>query len=434
MHPVRFALPSRALSLVAALVLFSAPACDSIVSVAPPAAPTKSERATSGPMPQAPSFVSRVPQYPAPVVHILYREYLHKNPGLTSLSPDDKRYQQYMERRLRQLYPARGYPGMVRDAVEEHREQRLAWAEYQRKLKSWSGQVGIMACDGGSIIDPETGENCFPSGGGGDPALEPDPTVDSSWEGQEEYTPPGDDFVPTLQMEIDSLQMTQPEIDNLYYQESLADGSFFQRWDEVIVTTSTGARATLDDLIVAAGEGWTPLGRKGGREEITIQVDPVVVAAVLVHAYVGYQAWRIHQSVGRAREKSLQYFPQDESSTQRDAYRHIFWNMQMRRYAGAFTAKVIADGYEARGNNEPRDRVMDLHNNDIGREVRYRAFRGHLVWDRWDWREWAEKVRNYMNRPENAEYIPEWVTSRPSLDAAKAREQLVPAQKYIYFQ
>ncbi|CAA9346664.1 MAG: hypothetical protein AVDCRST_MAG68-3959 [uncultured Gemmatimonadetes bacterium] len=382
--------------------------------------------------PETPEFVSRAPVYPASVVYILYREYLHKNPGLTTLSPENEEYQRYLERRLRQLYPHKGYAGMMRDALEENRQQRLAWAAYQRDLHDWKKTIGVMACTETSIIDPDTGESCSPPADDGSGTTS-DPAVDPSWEGQEEYLPPSDDAVPTLQMEIDSLQMEQPEIEKLYYQESLADGSFFSRWDEVIVTT-TGKRATIDDLIVATGNGWTPLGRQSGREggAVTIQVDPVTVAAVLVHAYVGYKAWRVSQAADRARAKSAQYFPGEYSSTHQDAYRHIFWNMQMHRYAGSFTAKVIADTYEARGNNEPTDRVMDLHNNDIGREVRYRNFRGHLVWDRWDWKEWGEKVRNYMNRSENAEYIPEWKSAQ-TIEAAQAREQLVPDWKYIYF-
>jgi hypothetical protein len=154
---------------------------------------------------------------------------------------------------------------------------------------------------------------------------------------------------------------------------------------------------------------------------------------VLVGVYVGFKSWRVFQGANRARDKSVQYFPQMYSSTQRDAYRHIFWNMQMRRYVGEDYAQLIANGYENLGNNGPADRTMDLHNNAIGREVRYRSFRGHLVWDRWDWREWAEKVRNYMNRSENGEFISEWGTVEPTLEQARAREQLVPSWKYIYF-
>jgi hypothetical protein len=420
---------------VASLGLLSAAACDSVVDAGPkPGSGTTSLRAAVA-RPQPPKFVSQAPVYPAAVVHILYREYLHRNPGLTRLSPENEDYQRYLERRLRQLYPGRGYAGMMKDAVEEYREHRRAWASYQKELREWKNTIGIMACTETSIIDPDTGESCFPAPGDDGSGPLPNPTVDPSWDGQEEYEPPSDDAVPSLQMEIDSLQMEQPEIEKLYYQESLADGSFFSRWDEVIVTSTSGKRATLDDLIVAAGNGWTPHGRERDRRtgEVTIQIDPVIVASGLVHAYIGYKAWRVYQTVDRARAKSVQYFPsQAYSSTQQDAYRHIFWNMQMRRYAGPLTAKVIADLQEARGNNAPADRVMDLHNNDIGRVVRYKNFRGHLVWDRWDWKEWAEKVRNYVHRSENAEYIPEWQLS-PTLTAVEAREQSVPNWKYIYF-
>jgi hypothetical protein len=79
--------------------------------------------------------------------------------------------------------------------------------------------------------------------------------------------------------------------------------------------------------------------------------------------------------------------------------------------------------------------MMDLHNNDIGRSIKYENFRGHWLWDRWDWKEWAEKVRNYINYAPNAEYIPEWQDQQNlTLQAAQAREQLVPDAKYIYFE
>ncbi|HLL45513.1 MAG TPA: hypothetical protein VK399_02345, partial [Longimicrobiaceae bacterium] len=94
----------------------------------------------------------------------------------------------------------------------------------------------------------------------------------------------------------------------------------------------------------------------------------------------------------------------------------------------------IADNHEAQGNNSPSDLAMDYHNNDIGREVRYKNFRGHWLWDRWDWKEWAEKVRNYVNTTSNGEYIPEWKTNPPStLQEANARAAMTPNWKYIYF-
>jgi hypothetical protein len=126
-NPVSTTLSPSRRTVVLALALLTGAGCDSVVDAPPAAAPPVSERAAASTSPpRAPVFVSRVPGYPAPVVYILYREYLHKHPGITALSPENKHYQQYIERRLRQLYPARGYPGMMQDGVEEERQQRLA--------------------------------------------------------------------------------------------------------------------------------------------------------------------------------------------------------------------------------------------------------------------------------------------------------------------
>lgn len=378
------------------------------------------------PEPRAPNLTVRTPQYPAAVMYILYREYLHKKPGITSLSPEDKHYQQYVERRLRQLYPNKGYSGMMKDAVEEMRRHRLAWAEYEQEHDAWVQSISYFCQD--PSLDPNCTTTTVPT--------TEDPTVDPSWSGQEEHAVPPDEMIPTLQMEIDTLQMEQPEIDQLYYQESLADGSFFAKRNELIVATSTGQRATLDDLIRAAGEGWTPPGTAPADGEVVVQVAPAVVAVVVVSAAViGWKAYRVKQAADRAMQKSAQYYGSlPETSSKRDAFRHIFWNMQMRRHVGSTLAKQIADSHESTGGNTIADREMDLHNNDIGRSIKYENFRGHWLWDRWDWKEWAEKVRNYINYAPNGVYIPEWQNQQTlTVEAAHTREQQVPDAKYIYF-
>jgi hypothetical protein len=418
------------------LVLGSLSACDPALEPIARAVGPGQQTASMSPRPEAPKLIVQTPQYPAAVIYILYREYLHKNPGLVTLSPDDPKYQRYLERRLHQLYPGRGYNGMTRDAAEEQKRHRLAWAEYQKQLRAWRNSIGILVCDGQTDIDPETGVDCFPpADDGGTTAT--DPTVDSSWDGSEEHLVPSDETIPTLQMEIDTLQMSSIEVTEINYQESLATGSFFELRDEVIVT-STGARATIDDLIRAAGDGWTPPNSvtQGRNSTITIQVDPVTISAIVVSvAVIGWKAWRVRQAADRARQKSEEYYPnQQYSSTQRDAHRHIFFNMQSRRYIGGYLTKQISDNHENNGNNAPADWAMDLHNNDIGRDHKYKNFRGHWLWDRWDWQEWAEKVRNYINYSPNAEYLSEWQTNPPTTrNEASSRTAMVPDAKYIYY-
>jgi hypothetical protein len=326
---------------------------------------------------------------------------------------------------------------MMRDAVEELRQDRIAWAAYQRELRDWKHSVGVMACTGTTLYDPETGESCFPPADDG-PGTSSDPTVDPSWDGQEEHAIPDDNVIPTLQMEIDTLQMDQAEINQLYYQESLADGSFYSRYGEVVVA-STGARPTIDDLIRAAGEG-----RMLSSGNATIQVDPVIVATILAHsALIGWKVWRAYQAGQRARKKSAQFYPgMPEDDTRRDAFRHIFWNMQMRRECNQFWAKKISDLYEehiSTGNTHPAHE-MDYHNNEIGYDVKYHTFRGHWWRDMWDRTAWANRVRAYVDYEANGvfgngEFIWEWSSNAASISAASAdaRERLVPSGKYIYF-
>lgn len=147
---------------------------------------------------------------------------------------------------------------------------------------------------------------------------------------------------------------------------------------------------------------------------------------------IGWKAYRVWQSVKRARQKSEEFYPHlAYDDTRRDAHRHILWNMMLRRWVGRFWANEIGDFHERNGIG--RSHVMDLHNNDIGRSHRYHSFRGHYFWDRWDWGEWDRKVRDYVNNSANAEYIPEWFTTEPTTAEAWAREDCVPEEKYIYF-
>lgn len=306
MQPFLRAFRARRLATILTLSVGGLSACDS--SVEPQrAAPVQ---AAAPQQPQPPKLSIQTPGYPAAVIYILYREYLHKNPALTSLSPDDPKYQRHLERRLHQLYPGKGYSGMVKDAIEENRRHQLAWAEYQRQVHQWKRNFGIT-CNNGEIIDPVIGEDRTGGGGGGGGTTTSDPTVDSSWDGNEEHLVPRDETIPTITMEIDTLQMYPVEVNEIYYQESLADGSFFTRTDEVIVT-STGARATLDDLIRAAGDGWSPPSSPTGGNDstVTIQVTPGVIAATLVSlAVVGWKAWRLKQAADRAEQNRRSSFP-----------------------------------------------------------------------------------------------------------------------------
>jgi hypothetical protein len=50
-----------------------------------------------------------------------------------------------------------------------------------------------------------------------------------------------------------------------------------------------------------------------------------------------------------------------------DAFRHALWNCLMTRSIGADQAKTVADTHETMGKNHPNEKLMDEHNNAIGR-------------------------------------------------------------------
>ncbi len=376
--------------------------------------------------PVTPIIQSRTHVYPAVAVYIVYREWVNRNPGLTTLNVDDLHYQRYVEKRMRELYPDRGYAGMMRDAVAEVRQNQEAWQQYERELREYERQMGsYSALSGYAIVNTcSTGY------------VDPYAGQDASWAGEEEFAVPPDSQLPTIQMEVDSLMLVGQQVDDIYYYESLAKGTYSGGsgggggggGGEPINMTGTGS---TDDLIRAAALGYTPSSGELGVQSLT--AGAISVGAGLV----GWKAYRALTAHNLAREKSTAFFPNlVEGDTKRDAHRHIYWSMMLRRWVGKFLAKSVTDWYEGHTNSTGAPRVMDLHNNDIGRTHRYNSFRGHWFWDRWDTSEWAVRVRDYINNEStNAAYIPEWFQASPPLttEQAWAREACVADEKYIFF-
>lgn len=428
MYPIPF-VSRRTRGLVASGACLAAlGACESAVAPATDLdAPAPARSATMPVRPAVPVLSAQAPTYPASVMYIVYREYVHRNPGISALDPEDRRFNHYMERRLRELYPNRGYAGMMRDAVAEARHNRQLWQQYERDLREY--ERTMAAFGGGTVSGLAMVAQC--TGGWVDPSAGADP----SWAGQDEHPIPPDEQLPTVQMEIDTLQLAGVEVDKIWYYESLATGTYAPGSGSggvpPIHIEESGPGGTTDDLIRAAGEGRTPYSG-----EMSAQVNPVIIVSAALGMVGGYKYFRVLQAADRAVQRSGQYYPsQAEANTQRDAFRHIFLSMMLRRYVGDYFATVITDRHENENPNIPPGTVMDLHNNDIGRSHRYSSFRGHWLWDRWDHGEWGVKVRNFVNAAStNGAYIPEWaVAPPPTLAEAWAREACVPDERYIYF-
>lgn len=166
---------------------------------------------------------------------------------------------------------------------------------------------------------------------------------DASWAGQEEFAVPEDEQLPTIQMEIDSLGLVGPQVQAIYDYESLATGTYSGGGGGGGNCGVCGGPPSIesvggstDDLIRAAAAGYTIADGQVGA-----QVEPVTVLAVSLGLMGWYRAATAHNL---AREKSAAFYPNlHESDTQRDAHRHIYWSMMLRRWIGKFLANSVTD-------------------------------------------------------------------------------------------
>jgi hypothetical protein len=407
---------SRGLQLVLGFALASSvAACGDVPTAAPLVLSPSSTSSFSAPRPpESPRFLQNTPTYPAIAVYIVFREYVNANPGMTHLNRDDRRYQAYLERRLRELYPERGYPGMVRDAVAEARYNAQVWRQYEQQRQAFLvGDSDIIAnsCELQRIKDPECD-------GGGQTLPPPSYEDDPSWWGNEEF-PVDETYIPTLQAEADSVQLTPQEWNGLQYYEHLA----LTEGDYRLLTIQ--GTLTRDDLIRMASAGVDPNGP-------TIQAWPAVVTVPL--GIAAFFLPRIAFSWWRAVDAAGIYYPHlAGGDDQRDAFRHVYVNVMLRRYCTGPIAKMVMDANEIIGGNPWGSRVMDYHNNDLGREHRYNHFRGHWFSDRWNWMKWGQNVRRFIDDTSNGRFLTG--LADPNLTQTSAqiiRSYAGPAQ-YIYF-
>lgn len=426
--------------------------CDSVVGPSPDAGqsaarPSSTALAQKLPNRPLPEFHTQTPEYPAVVLYALHREYVNKYKP-KKFEKGDRHYMGYVEGRLRKIYPGRGYDGMIEDGYLEAlgyldtaatfgdqsaarllngvpENDRAAGRSRHGATFSFStsptpSAAAVLAGSESGLIElepqgPCEGLECF------DPYAPPlDPYApDASWDStDEEYPLYAEGYVPTVQEEIEYTSATAEEEAEMLHIEQLAVSGGIDKW-----------ALTLDD-----GTGFAANGPQSSQ-----MVQPVGwaaaigVSAVAVGIVGGYVYWRASQSAGRAYGRAELYYGNlTGDDDNRDAFRHMYVNVLLRRYITGVLGKLIMDHRER--NSTPREKAMDLHNNDIGRSVRYEHFRARRWLDRWNWEKWGERVRDYTNSPSNREFIPSWaIDPGPTASEAQARERLVPDAKYITY-
>jgi hypothetical protein len=125
-------------------------------------------------------------------------------------------------------------------------------------------------------------------------------------------------------------------------------------------------------------------------------------AYVLSSYATPWAAFRVYQSGERAKsQEKLHYNNINGVDTEGDAYRHIVWNMLMRRYVGNVIAWTTSGVNEICGNNSCSSRQMDFHNNYIGRVTKYELFRDRNNTGNWAWETWCNNAYTWVSNSNN---------------------------------
>ncbi len=142
-----------------------------------------------------------------------------------------------------------------------------------------------------------------------------------------------------------------------------------------------------------------------------------------------YALYRVLLSKQRAEKQAKAYFGENTSDGKRgDAFKHMYVNMLLRAYTNQEVATYVMDDvWEKVHVNAPADRYMDLHNNQIGRQLRYWNFHENTS----DWRIWAENVYNFVQDSTQSSFK-HWNHQTPEFNVLYDVRQ-TPSKQYIYW-
>jgi len=338
--------------------------------------------------PTSPTFVSKLPSFNAEVLYVVGREYETLKDGTNQKSPkfnvkgnvvnaNTMTLYEYIEMRLIQLYPDVAYVGMAKDIEQEGTQAMQMYKDYLAKRKVWEETQGVFR--------------------------------------EEEIETPG---FTSIENEIKLLAMTS---------------------EEEVQFRALNALATSSELVTNADLENTLKSKsiKGIQKAPQITLAAALGVAVVV---VGvYAVIRAEICKDRAVAKQSEFYG-SRADLQPDAFRHIYVSMMLRRYLSQPTSWLIMDVYQENvknwfnksGANAPRDKYMDYHNNNVGRDTQYDQLRGKWLKDMHKWELWGERVKNFVNDSNNG-VKKRWLSTTDN-ETVKSDRNSTDNYKYIWYE
>ena len=325
-----------------------------------------------------------IPSFPSEVLYVLTREYesvwdstreKYDTKEAEYIRKNNVPIKEYMEYRLITLFPDLAYVGLL-DKIENKAKQMLP--SMSKVMPSFRSQDGYYMPSFAEKVDLErvSDEN-----------------------------------------EIKKLYLSYSEQDVFEKMNALADTSSFVELEEI-------RNIEVNDSI------WN-IDKKLSEDSVPYYMKESMLISMLTSGLGSHVFFRIMQSKARATYVAEFFYPGlTKDGRKGDAYKHLYVNTMLRNYVGPVMAWLIMDIYwENAASNAPCDMIMDLHNNHVGRNSRYRDLRGS---EYSQWVDWAYNVKSFVeDTTRNAQYH-NWNKEIPLL-VIKEEESKSNDRLYLYW-
>ena len=333
-------------------------------------------------LPQADTTL--IPSFPSEVLYVLTREYesvwdstreKYNTEEAEYIRENNIPIKEYMEQRLVTLFPSLAYVGLL-DKIENRAKEIL----------------------------PNVSK------------------VTPSLRSQDGYYMPS--FVEKVNLERLS---DENEIINLYL--SYSEQNIFRRLNALADTSSFVELEEITEIQVK--DSLWNIDKKLSEDSVSYYMKESALISMLTSGLGSHVFFRIMQSKARATYVAEFFYPGlTKDGRKGDAYKHLYVNTMLRNYVGSIMAWLVMDVYwENAASNAPCDMVMDLHNNYVGRNSRYRDLRGA---ENTQWVDWAYNVKSFVeDTTRNAQYH-NWNKEIPLL-VIKEEESKSNDRLYLYW-
>lgn len=325
-----------------------------------------------------------IPSFPSEVLYVLTREYesvwdstreKYETKEAEYIRNNNVSIKKFMERRLVTLFPDLAYVGLL-DKIENNAKEML----------------------------PNVSK------------------VTPSLRSQDGY------YMPSFTEKVNLERISdESEIKNLYL--SYSEQNIFKRLNALADTSHFVTLEKIRDVQVK--DSLWNIDKKLSEDSVPYYMKESLLISMLTSGLGSHVFFRIMQSKARATYVAEFFYPGlTKDGRKGDAYKHLYVNTMLRNYVGSVMAWLIMDIYwENAASNAPCDMVMDLHNNHVGRNSRYRDLRGA---ENTQWIDWAYNVKSFVeDTTRNAQYH-NWNKEIPLL-VIKEEESKSNDRLYLYW-